>query len=158
MTTLRDASSTKALLKAINTGGIAQDALSGFGDDALMGSLEMLPSADSETRHSIYQMLTTMTETRNINRLREPESRSLLSSALVAGAGDKNPWTRASVATGLANVGTPETEQALTKLAEADPFTRPENQRIRYPVREAASKALQILKSRPVPPAGAAPQ
>lgn len=145
--TLRDTSSIPVLLKVVSTGGAATGALAGLGDGALSGALDMLPTANDEDRHSLFEMFSEMAEPRNVSRLKAPGSVSKLLNILLEGASDIDPFSRTAVAPGLARFGTPEALQALSLLAESDPFTTPGESGPRYLVREAAEKALKMAAS-----------
>ncbi len=76
--TLRDVSSTHALMRCLTTGNMAISAIASFGDTALSEALNLLPSSDAETRHSLFRLFSRMTEQRNLSSLTSAQSRSSL--------------------------------------------------------------------------------
>ncbi len=142
VTSLRDPSPLPVLLKSVKTGGMAINAVAGGGDQALSEVIKRIPSADDETRRSLYRVLAGMSEQRNLEKFQKLDSAAMLFSALVAGASDKDPWTRVVVAQRLAHVHTPEATAALNRLAQDDGYVESDKSMPRYPVREAAIRAL----------------
>lgn len=138
----RDRSSQHALMHCINTGGMTIEALAGFGDDALSEAINMLDGADEETRYNLFRLFTRMAEPKNIAQFAREESRKSLLNALLAGAGDPNPSSRRAVVSGLSVFPSEAAREALNRLQD-DPFSVTDDGVLRYPVREAATRALQ---------------
>jgi hypothetical protein len=139
----RDKSGIPGLLLAVNTGGMADGALAGLGDDALNGALKMLPTADFETRMNLLDVFTQMTDPLNLEQLKAPDARGKLLNALALGANDNDPHLRRRVAPGLARLGSPEALQILSRMAQSDPCVVTVDGKTSYPNREAAKAALQ---------------
>jgi hypothetical protein len=149
VTTLRDTSSIPVLLKCVSTGGMVAHALASLGDESLNATLVTLPTAADEDRRSLFRMLGEMAETRNISRLASPESRLKLREAIINGARDEDPFVRIAAVPGLLSLRVPEAAELLKELSTSDPFTLNDATAVRYPVREAAARALKTAGSKP---------
>jgi hypothetical protein len=150
VTTLRDSSSTRVLIRCINTGNMALTAVAGFGEPALSEAINLLPTADVETRSSLFRLFSRMTEPRNIANLKSAASHTSLLNALLIGSDVPNPFSRIAAAQGLARISSPTAIQAVSRLAAGDSFTiiTPAGA-VQYPVRDAAVKALRSLTRTP---------
>lgn len=146
VTTLRDASSMHALMRCLNTGNMATASLAGFGDAALSEALNILPTSDAQTRHSLFRLFSLMTEQRNLNNFTNAQSRSSLLRVLLEGVNESNPFSRIAAVNGLGRLSSPDAVQALNRLAVSDPFTIVTSRNsVQYPVRDAAVKVLQTV-------------
>ncbi len=147
VTTLRDPASLPVLMRCINTGGMAQRTLAGFGAAALNQGIKALPNADEETRHSLFRMFSAMSEPRNLNNVTSKGSEESLLNILLIGARDANPQSRRVSVEGLAHFSSSAAVDVLNRLAVSDPYkvTDP-NGSAHYPVREAAARALQATR------------
>jgi len=119
--------------------------MAGFGEAALSEALNVLPSADIQTRHSLFRLFSRMAEPRNVVNL-TAESRSSLLSVLLAGVNESNPFSRVAAVQGLAHLPSLAAIEAVGRLATEDSFNvvTPAGT-VRFPVREAAVKALLSL-------------
>jgi hypothetical protein len=145
--TLRDPGSLHTLMRCINTGLMAQNALASFGEPALTEALKTLPAADEETRNSLFHLFSRMAEPQNRNSLRSDESRTTLLNVLLAGAKDSNPYNRETAVEGLARFSSPEAVKAIDRLATSDSYkVLDPDGKTRYPVREAAATARQVRR------------
>lgn len=77
------------------------------------------------------------------------ESRSSLLGVLLAGVNETNPFSRVAAVQGLAYLPSAAAVEAVSRLATDDAFSvvTPAGA-VRYPVREAAVKALERLTKR----------
>ena len=124
---------------------MAIEAISDLGDNALAGTLDLLSrTGDDETHHSLLVLLSRMAEPKNIEHFRKATSRQELLQALLVGASESDPYARLAVVHGLAQYGSSsEAVRTLNHLAANDEFAlTADGVGFRYPIREAASKAL----------------
>ncbi len=145
---LKDKTAMPTLFRCINTGGMAMEALAGFGDDTLTTALKLLPSDDWETRHSLFDLIAYMAVPKNFQTL-SSDSQNKLLAALIKGASDADYSFRVIAASGLSNFSSPEAVQVVRKLAQEDKYSVTDGKITRYPVREAAAQALEKQQTSP---------
>lgn len=87
-------------------------------------------------------------ETYNANRL-PPDTKQQVDQALIRGAGDQDVGVRMQAVQSLGEAGDKDTVQLLERIAQSDPTAIPAGDagKTRYPVREAALKAIRLLKN-----------
>ncbi len=142
---LKDERALNALLGAINTGNMATRALAGLGTSALDQILLRLSDPAPVARMSAARVLVQMLEPGNVKRVGDAVSKKRIKTALTKTTGDIDPYVRITGVEGLAALGDRTVVPLLQKVAEYDSFEGFGEGR-RFPVREAAKKALEKLR------------
>jgi len=106
--------------------------------------LEQARSDVSIFRATATAMLGTLLQHTNL----QPTTRDRIHTAIVNAASDKDVGVRMSAVITLSKVGTPVDLTLLQRLAVNDPETTTANNSIRYPVREAAQRAIAAIQQR----------
>jgi len=106
--------------------------------------LEQARSDVSVFRATARQMLGTLLQYSKLL----PRTRDSVHTAIVNAASDKDPGVRISAVITLGRVGTPVDLTLLQRLAVSDPETTTANNSIRYPVRDAAQRAIAAIQRR----------
>jgi HEAT repeat protein len=134
---LDDARSVDALLGAITTGGMATRRLARLGRVALQPTLQELNSADPLVRGAALNVLSEMLSSSEFSA--DASSVAQIKDALVKSLADQDSGVRITAVEGVAKLHDPSLRPLVEKLATVDPYQMANT----YPVREAASRALQ---------------
>lgn len=141
---LKDERSLNALPGAINTGNMATKALAGLGSSALDQILLRLSDPAPIARMSAARVLVQMLEPGNVKKVGDAVSKERIKSALTKTTSDIDPYVRITGVEGLAALGDRTVIPRLQEVAEGDSFEGFGERR--FPVREAAKKALEKLR------------
>jgi HEAT repeat protein len=148
---LKDVRSMIALLGAITTGGMAERTLAEFAPLSLDPVLAKTQDPDPVVRFSALEVLESMLEPANYDKVKTPVYRSKIKDAFVRAASDGNPVVRKVAARGLGALGDPDVIPLLKDLAEHDPEFLPhqaEGGKDLYFVRLEAKRALDRIDSK----------
>jgi HEAT repeats len=115
-----------------------------YGERIAPTVLEQARSDVSIFRATATQMLGTLLQYSKLL----PTTRDSVHTAIVNAASDKDVGVRISAVITLGQVGTPVDLTLLQRLAVNDPETMTANNSIRYPVRDAAQRAIAAIQRR----------
>lgn len=141
---LHDPRSLNALIGAATTGGMAEAALVGFGPAAIDPIVEKQRSQDPLMRATCTRILSRMlvppasvqpTDRLSVNKIR---------TTLFRAAIDPNFIVRMNAVEGLVRIGDPKSIEVVERIARNDPYEATFIAKGKYPVREAAKRALRL--------------
>lgn len=145
---LKDIRSMSALLGCIGNGEMVIDGLVALGRAAVEPLAGQLNSKDELVRQSATIVLARMIEVNKTAIQSNPITMTTIKRALIQSAQDDFHYTRLSAVEGLRNFAQENDQEVvllLERLSQSDPYVASQNGNDpnRYPVREAAKKALQ---------------
>ena len=149
VSSLKDKRAANALIGCLGSGKMAIDGLVALGRAAIDPVVGQLAGKDNQVvRHSATMVLARLIEANKTAIQSDSVAMEKIKGALIQSAQDDSHYTRISAIEGLRSFARDNDQEVillLERLSQTDPYSASQSagDPIRYPVREAAKKALQ---------------
>ncbi len=138
---ITEPSAIPALVGAIGTGNMATSALARFGATAIPAMCSLFASEDPELKEGALYTVSKL-DWRSV-QMDHPEDAKRIAGSVLRAAEDAHPYVRMAAVPAMKNINIPAVNRKLKTMSRNDPYRAPYLKGMRFPVREAAAKALR---------------